>query len=343
MPPPLPPCKSMQKKHVWLQECSSSIQHMHTTTFFRLRLFWCSDLQTPQSAQLGIRQRAADCRHIESAKRPTLKQMQNWHWHTKKQLHSRVITRCNQHSCIVFTCVYYVLVSYNKSDTSGCRCVLMAGRVEQKTKAWCLGNDSKLTSSTSSTSSTVSPCPQFLPQILRQDSAHLSSMQSSPIHFPQLSISCVYSVMIVMLRSWHSWHSSHSSLSLSLSQRLQCQANGHENHETQMIHSANHWEPYKAALLEHGTWCNLMQHDATWYELIWCTMWYDICAKQKGSRFCSESVDVSRVIWKTRQSIQKGDKMGVAHCRKAFDVSLHGKLPKSWRWGLATQNRCIEW
>lgn len=333
MPPPLPPCKSMQKKHVWLQECSSSIQHMHTTTFFRLRLFWCSDLQTPQSAQLGIRQRAADCRHIESAKRPTLKQMQNWHWHTKKQLHSRVITRCNQHSCIVFTCVYYVLVSYNKSDTSGCRCVLMAGRVEQKTKAWCLGNDSKLTSSTSST---VSPCPQFLPQILRQDSAHLSSMQSSPIHFPQLSISCVYSVMIVMLRSWHS---SHSSLSLSL--------------PAIAVPSKRTWkswnpdDPQRESLraLQGGApgARHMMQLDATWYELIWCTMWYDICAKQKGSRFCSESVDVSRVIWKTRQSIQKGDKMGVAHCRKAFDVSLHGKLPKSWRWGLATQNRCIEW
>ena len=249
----------------------------------------------------------------------------------KKQLHSRVITRCNQHSCIVFTCVYYVLVSYNKSDTSGCRCVLMAGRVEQKTKAWCLGNDSKLTSSTSST---VSPCPQFLPQILRQDSAHLSSMQSSPIHFPQLSISCVYSVMIVMLRSWHSSHSSLSLPAIAVPSKRTWKSWNPDDPQRESLRALQGGAPGAR---------HMMQLDATWYELIWCTMWYDICAKQKGSRFCSESVDVSRVIWKTRQSIQKGDKMGVAHCRKAFDVSLHGKLPKSWRWGLATQNRCIEW
>ena len=202
----------------------------------------------------------------------------------------------------------------------------MAGRVEQKTKAWCLGNDSKLTSSTSSTSSTVSPCPQFLPQILRQDSAHLSSMQSSPIHFPQLSISCVYSVMIVMLRSWHSSHSSLSLPAIAVPSKRTWKSWNPDDPQRESLRALQGGAPGAR---------HMMQLDATWYELIWCTMWYDICAKQKGSRFCSESVDVSRVIWKTRQSIQKGDKMGVAHCEKPSMSPSMENCPKvdgeDWR------------
>ena len=102
------------------------------------------------------------------------------------------------------------------------------------------------------------PCPR-VPSFYRK-STRLSSMQSSPIHFPQLSISCVYSVMIVMIRSWHSWHSS-------LSQRLQCQAHGHENHETQMIHSR-----ITESLTRRRSWstahdAKMMQHDTSWFDV----------------------------------------------------------------------------
>ena len=67
-------------------------------------------------------------------------------------------------------------------------------------------------------------------------------------------------------------------------------------------------------------------------------MMYDVIrhmCKQKGSRFCSESVDVSRVIWKTRQSIQKGDKMALRIAEKPSMSPSMENCPKvdgeDWR------------
>lgn len=255
--PPLPPCKSMQKKHVWLQECSSSIQHMHTTTFFRLRLFWCSDLQTPQSAQLGIRQRAAD----------TLKVRKGRHWNKsktdtdtqKKQLHSREITCNYQMQSTFMYCVYMCLLCIGfVQQIRHFRIAVVSLWLEESNRRQRLGAWETTRNSPARPARPARPCPR-VPSFYRK-STRLSSMQSSPIHFPQLSISCVYSVMIVMIRSWHSWHSS-------LSQRLQCQAHGHENHETQMIHSR-----ITESLTRRRSWstahdAKMMQHDTSWFDV----------------------------------------------------------------------------